>query len=67
MEGGQPEHKGGLADACLAEHQHLQADQALQDLQQGDVRDRLSQTLAPKWAMLVKLFPEQKHPSIQEP
>ena len=42
-----PEHEGGLADAGLAEHQHLQADQALQDLQQGDVGDRLSQTLAP--------------------
>ena len=57
--GNQPEHEGGLANAGLAEHQHLEADQALQDLQQGDVGDRLSQTLAPDMiSTLVKL--EQK-------
>ena len=42
-----PEHEAGLADPGLAKHEHLQADEAFQDLQQGDVSDRLAKALAP--------------------
>ena len=42
-----PEHETRLADPGLAKHEHLQADEAFQDLQQGDVCDRLAEALAP--------------------
>ena len=42
-----PEHETGLADPGLAKHEHLQADEAFQDLQQGDVCDWLAKALAP--------------------
>ena len=41
-----PEHETRLADPGLAKHEHLQADEAFQDLQQGDVCDRLAEALA---------------------
>ena len=42
-----PEHETRLADPGLAKHEHLQADEAFQDLQQGDICDRLAEALAP--------------------
>ena len=62
-----PEHEAGLADPGLAKHEHLQADEAFQDLQQGDVCDRLAKALAPCSGKTSKSGPGPCYPGDNRP